>query len=48
MAMREADTDPIPGTNTASLREGHSQRYSGPAMKQPSFNWNAPISVYNC
>ena len=40
--MRETDAGPLSGTNTAHLREVHRQRHGRPALKQPSFNWNAP------
>ena len=36
IVMREADTESISGTNTASQREVHIQRHGRPAPKQPS------------
>ena len=42
MAIREADAGLRSGTDTASLREEQRQRHGGPALKQQSFNWNAP------
>ena len=42
MAMREAGTGPISGTNTSSSKEAHRQRYDRPDLEQLSFNCNAP------
>ena len=40
MAMREADSGPASGANTFSL--GDACRHGRTALRQPSFNWNAP------
>ena len=40
VVLREVDADPRSGASTASLKEGHRQIPSRPALKQPSFNWN--------
>ena len=40
MVLRDADEGPRSGASTPSLREEQRQRDGGPALKQPSFNWN--------
>ena len=40
MVITEADAGPASGTNADSLGEVHKHRHSGPALRQPSFNWN--------
>ena len=42
MGTRETDAAPIPDANTAISIEACRQRHGRPALKQPSFNWNAP------
>ena len=42
MVNREVDAGPISYANIASTGEVCRQKYGGPALKQLSFNWNAP------
>ena len=41
LAMRQADTSTASGTNTVSLGEACKHGHGVPALRQPSFNWNA-------
>ena len=42
MSLREANTAPASGTKIANLEEAIRHRDSGPALRQPSFDWKAP------
>ena len=51
MVMKEAGAEPTLGENTTSLGEAHRKRHGRPALKQPSFNWNAPdkyVELLHC
>ena len=41
MALGEKVEGPRSATNMTSSREVHRQRHGRPALKQPSFKWNA-------
>ena len=42
MALKEADTGPVTGTNMAVMEELHRPRHGRPALRQPAFDWKAP------
>ena len=42
LALREADSEPASGSRTANAGEPCRHRHGGSALRQPSFDWNAP------
>ena len=37
--LKEADTGPATGPNTANTWQEHRPRHDGPALRQPVFDW---------